>query len=387
MQLDSWWYSKSATRANGDQGSDFKVKELPRGEWNRYGGLLEYRAHKDLFPDGLAAFQKQLGLPLITHNRRIDRKSDYHRFYKITGVAAIDPKWWDDIADYVKDCGVATYEQDWLNEIYANSPEMASTAGIGDAFTDEMSRATTQRGITMQYCMATPRFFLQGSKYDNLTTIRVSDDRFDRRVWSDMLYVSRFASALGEWPWVDVFKSHETPNILLANLSGGMVGLSDALAETDVENVMRTCRGDGVIIKPDAPIVPTDATWIADAKAGSIKGGEEPMIAYAYTDDGNRSRTTYVFCYPRNERQQRRGVHFKAGDFGIDGNASVYEWKSGSLRDLRRGEEFAASFQGSAVPEEWAYFIVLPMSSATQPLLTSRAKFVTESRQLFEKTP
>jgi hypothetical protein len=165
-----------------------------------------------------------------------------------------------------------------------------------------------------------------------------------------------------------------------------MVGISDALGKTNVENVMRTCRADGVIIKPDAPIVPTDATWVADAKAGSIKGGEEPMVAYTYSDHSG-ARVAYVFCYPRNEQQQRQAIHFKATEFGIDGDAVVYNWKTGSMRRVPKGQEFAAAFEGAPVAEEWSYFVVLPIKSGSEPLLASHEKFVPEGRQLFEKTP
>ena len=54
-----------------------------------------------------------VGLPLVTHNRWIDSQSPYHQKYAISGVAAVDPKWWDDIADYLHHADVQTYEQDW----------------------------------------------------------------------------------------------------------------------------------------------------------------------------------------------------------------------------------------------------------------------------------
>ena len=36
----------------------------------------------------------------------------------------------------------------------------------------------------MQYCMASPRHFMQSSKYSNLTTIRTSADRLGRDRWT-----------------------------------------------------------------------------------------------------------------------------------------------------------------------------------------------------------
>ena len=99
----SWWYYKSTTDADGKPGDKSKNSNLPAGEWNRYGGMLEYKAHADLFPNGLAVFQKTIGLPLVTHNRWVDPASPYHANYQISGVAAVDPNWWNDIAQISQD--------------------------------------------------------------------------------------------------------------------------------------------------------------------------------------------------------------------------------------------------------------------------------------------
>jgi len=133
LQLDSWWYYKTTTGADGTTGASKKSRKLPAGEWNRYGGLLLYKAHPYVFPDGLDNFQKSIGMPLVTHNRWIDPASPYHQHYQISGVAAVDPKWWDDIADYMKSSGIATYEQDWLDHIYAYSPAFSSNVDTGAA--------------------------------------------------------------------------------------------------------------------------------------------------------------------------------------------------------------------------------------------------------------
>jgi hypothetical protein len=68
LQLDSWFYPK------GRQGR-WKSKD-PLG-----GGTYLYEASSELFPDGLHGFQKQLGLPLIAHNRWIDDRSPYRKKY------------------------------------------------------------------------------------------------------------------------------------------------------------------------------------------------------------------------------------------------------------------------------------------------------------------
>ena len=303
MQLDSWWYKKTSTGADGKEGADKKSKDLPEGSWNKYGGLLEWVAHEDLFPNGLAAFQEKLGLPLITHNRWVDLKSPYREKFQISGVGAVDPAWWDQIADYCKQNNIITYEQDWLDRIYNNSPEFQSTPDKGEAFMDNMSRATKERGVTMQYCMTLPRHYLQGAKYENLTSVRVSEDGFNRRFWTPALYVSTLAGSLGEWPWVDVFMSRDTPNVLLATLTAGMVGVGDATGEFNKENLALAARPDGVIVKPDRPITPIDATFLANATKKN-----EPMIA-ADVFATRRSQNRVRLRLSANARPARLPLH------------------------------------------------------------------------------
>ena len=140
MQLDSWWYYKTFTGPDGKIGKP-KNEKLPAGEWNRYGGLMEYRAHPGVFPDGLAKFQAELGLPLVTHNRWVDPASPYRAEYQISGFAGVDAGYWRDVIDYVNSAGVFTYEQDWLSEIYLHSPELASSVDAGDRFLGGMADA------------------------------------------------------------------------------------------------------------------------------------------------------------------------------------------------------------------------------------------------------
>jgi hypothetical protein len=290
MQLDSWWYYKSFTGPDGKPGKP-KNDKLPAGEWNRYGGLMEYRAHPGVFPEGLAKFQEQVGLPLITHNRWVDPASPYHQQYQVSGFAGVDPAYWRDIIDYVNSAGTFTYEQDWLSEIYLHSPELASSVDAGDKFLDGMADAAKNRGMSVQYCMAMPQYYMQGSKYENVSTIRTSNDRFRRGNWHDFLYGSRLAAAAGIWPWADTYLSTETGNVLLSDLSAGMVGFGDENGTESVDNLFMAVRKDGVIVKPDEPIVPVDSTYIAEANKQ-----KRALVSSTYTDhDG--LRTEYVLAY------------------------------------------------------------------------------------------
>ena len=287
FQLDSWWYHKTLTTAEGKPGHE-KNSQLPAGDWNRYGGTTDYTASAAVFPQGLAAFRQSAGMPFIVHNRWIDPTSPYRQRYKISGIAAVDPGFWKEIAAYLKSSGVIAYEQDWLSSIFPNSPELSSTPDLGDAFLDGMANACRDQGLSVQYCMALPRCFLQASKYDNVTTIRASDDHFMPARYHEFLYTSRFASALGIWPWSDVFGSEETNNLLLSNLSAGPVGTGDALGKENRTSLLRAMRADGVIIKPDTAAVPVDSAYVAEAQKQTV-----PLVATAQTDHSSH-RTVYA---------------------------------------------------------------------------------------------
>src|SRR6266478_6360969 len=365
LQLDSWWYYKTLTDPDGTTGKP-KNERLPLEEWNRYGGLLKYQAHPSLFPEGLAAFQQRVGLPLIAHNRWIDPASPYHQRYRISGFAAVDPDWWREIIGYLSSAQVVTYEQEWLNGIYEPPPELAASLEAGDAFTDGMARAAQEKGLSMQYSMALPRHFLQGARYGNLTTIRVSDDRFRREKWDTFLYTSRLANALGIWPWCDVFMSKETDNLLLATLSAGMVGIGDRSGAEDKKNLLHAVRLDGVIIKPDTPLLPIDAMYTA--------GSRRPMSAAAHTDHG-ALRTSHAFGYGRG--LDVVSVAFTPAEVGVPGEVYVYGVRHRTARRLAPSD----AFRFVLAPRGTAYFVVAAVSRAGIALLGDEGKFVPDGRK------
>ena len=368
MQLDSWWYYKTFAGANGKIGKT-KNSRLPQGEWNRYGGLLEYRAHPAVLPDGLGGFHKDINLPLITHNRWIDPASPYRQKYQVSGIAAVDPKFWDAIMSNISSNGVVCYEQDWINEIYANSPELQSTLGMGEAFADNMARAAKENNVSVQYCMALPRFFLQGSHYPNLTTIRTSDDHFQRSRWDDFLFVSQLARAVGIWPWTDVFMSTEQNNLLISVLSAGMVGIGDPMGQENKENLSRAARPDGVLVKPDESLVPVDDVYVAQAK-----GQKNPMVAWTYSDHGPM-RTAYVFAYVREATNM--DAEFTPATFGLDGKICVFDTRSGQVFFQSAQASVPIAFDATST----AYYEVVPVGKSGIAFFGDEGKFVSNGKQ------
>lgn len=370
MQLDSWWYDKSIYDPDGRPDAGHKNKELPDGPWNRYGGMMDYSADKFLFPDGLAYFHRQIGLPLVVHSRWIDPRSPYHGKYKISGYAAVDPAFWKHIADYLKSSGVICYEQDWLNYIYNKSPEMKTDLATGNAFTNGMAHAMKDAGIDLQYCMPLPCFYLQGLQYSNLTTIRASDDRFEPGKWNNFIYNSQFVHSIGAWPWCDVFMSPETGNMILAVLSAGAVGTGDATGKEDKHNIMMACREDGVLVKPDVPLVPADQTYIQDAHHTG-----KPMLAWTYTKDG-RIQTDYLFAFV-NKNDPYKTVSFDPSEFGLTGEVLVYNPQTKEAKSLQA----TGTFSDMIGPDNYSYYIVAPYTSSGIAFLGDENKIAAMGKQ------
>lgn len=341
MQIDSWFYPKGAA-----------------ADWRDHGGIYQYVADPSLFADGLDGFQQQLGLPLVTHARWIDPASPYRQQYQISGNVSVDPQYWDDIIGYLKSAGVVTYEQDWLGA----QAQTAFNLNDPDAFMNNMARANLENGLTMQYCMALPRHYLQTSKYDNITTIRTSDDRFERRKWDSFLYASRLASALGVWPWSDVFMSSELENLLISNLSAGPVGVGDRVGALNKSNLLRVVRNDAVIVKPDVPLAPLDQSFLNDAQ-----GLQSPMVAATYSDLGGM-KAFYVFAYNRGSDTT---AVFTPSSLGLTGSVFVYNYFTNVGTRINATDTFSEDMTSGR-----AYYILVPIGQSEIAFLGDAGQFV-----------
>jgi len=354
VQLDSWFYPK---------GHDGRWKsDDPLG-----GGTYRYEASADLFPSGLAAFQNRLGLPLIAHNRWIDANSPYRARYELSGNVAIDPKLWAEWMQYAHVSGIRTYEQDWLSGPAETRRDLVS----GERFMDLMAEAARRKGLTLQYCMPLPRHFLQGSRYSNLLTIRTSGDRFNEDHWKSFLFNGRLASALGEWPWTDVFNSTERSNLLLATLSGSMVGIGDQLGKFDRANLLRAVTPQGVIVKPDTAIVPHDSAYVASARRSG-----SPVVATAATHHP-AGTTTYLFAFLDAETRgyEPRHAKIQPSAFGYQSPVYAYNYFGGYGMYLRYSDSYEIE-----VPADGAYWIVVPVGPSGIGFLGDQDKFVSNGK-------
>jgi len=172
-------------------------------------------------------------------------------------------------------------------------------------------------------------------------------------------------------------------NLLLATLSGGMVGLSDSLGvlrrggaevRADLRHVV---RGDGVLVKPDAPIVPIDAVYQADAG-----GGDGPMVAATDTDHGAGLKSAYVFAYSRPRLDRPATVSLSAAQVGFSGEGRVYVYDGvtgrGSVQAARTPIRLVLH---RGPPYHGAYITIVPVGASGIAFLGDTGLFASLGRQ------
>ena len=159
VQLDSWWYYKS------------KVDN----------GVMRWEPQTDMFPEGLAAFQKKLGLPLTFHNRYFAIDTSYKDKMAFIGNDGVKIGEADKNAEFgngpssknglqpltrevfdiwgqsVRDWGGVMYEQDWLGTQISRVEALRSDPALAGNWMKNMNAAMQDRGLDIQYCMSRPR--------------------------------------------------------------------------------------------------------------------------------------------------------------------------------------------------------------------------------------
>jgi len=391
FQIDSWWYYR---------GPDTLFK---------YGGLVRWEPRPDVFPDGLTAFHERLGLPLIAHNKWFVIDNDYrddHPF--VHGKKWAMPLGRDVFDQFMADAerwGIETYEPDWLMDHMWEIPYLRKGLYRADDWMQAQSDAATDSGRTMQLCMPGAAHIMATIDLPAVTTVRTSID-YHRSIskesyWPMFHAVNMIAWAVGVWPFKDNFHSAERCGMqeaMISNLSGGMVGVGDFIGRAKPDILLRTCRDDGLLLKPDKPAVPIDAMFFEH---------QRPYIVNTYSDRGELGRWTYLgafhiardhpdrtiadeifvlvtyfrdlnrmFVWPREVTDWHLDL---PGDLGINENVVAYNWRTGEAREVE-GE-----FDLPVAPGcyDYTYLVLAPIFDNGLALIGESEKFVTLADRRF----
>jgi len=357
VQLDSWWYPHEVLRP-----FDTDQWVVPPT------GMVRWEPRADVLPDGVGALRERLGRrPLVAHCRHLSSQSTYLDDFAmwVDGDRAHpqDGELYERLLDQAVAWGVEVFEHDWLIECFLGVRALRAP-GRAAAWQEGIDTGLGARNLHAQWCMASPADFAQTSRLRHVTSIRTSGDHGylvgPSVLWAWFLHTNVMARALGLWPYKDVFHStagSATRDVeaLLAALSAGPVGIGDRIGEADPEIVRRTCRADGVLVRPDVPIAALDRA----AFAAPVWSGE-PLVAAAHTQH-SAGRWGYVLTCNVATDQQPHGARIALTDVGEDGpgtdSVALYDWRNGRIDVLPR----AGAYDVELEPAGWDYRVAAPV--------------------------
>ena len=394
FQLNSWWYEKEETTS--------PIR----------GGLVRWEPLAEMFPDWLEAFRERLGLPLILHNRWFAKDNIYRdEFEFVDGEQMAFPVGRGVFDRFMADAarwGAFTYEQDWLVSQYWGLRYLREREGRGEAYMAAMDDAARDKGLTVQICMAGAAHLMDTVDRTQTTTVRTSIDYAadvsKESFWPQFHTVNMLAWALGIWPFKDNFQSserHGMQEALISALSGGMVGPSDAISAARRDILMRTCREDGLLLKPDRPATVIDAMLVPHAR---------PLITMTWSDRSDIGRSVYLSAYhiagdhPQRSAADRVFAAFNYDTIPLDETfhfpSAVTDWGVSLQKDLsilepvvrydwRAGTAEVVQGEFSLGPMEdlydFAYYVLAPILPNGLALIGEAEKFVTLSDHRFEE--
>eukprot|EP01137_Pigoraptor_chileana_P030725 Opistho-2@17610 len=257
VQYDSYWYQKA-----------------------KAGGMFRWEPNSVYFPHG---FNWTLSaVPTVLHANYFDETTDYrnsHNMQCADGFCIpLDDGVYLEMMGKAKEAWhLAVYEQDWMITVFEGMGFMRKNITAARTWLVAMGDAAAHHGLTVQYCMATAGQLLQSTEIPAVTQARARHDyRPSIEAW-DIGLTSMLIWSVGIYPFKDDFWSsrNETGcryplgclepnpllNALVSALSAGPVGPSDKIGLIDKTLVMRTCRSDGLLLKPDRPFFPPDASF------------------------------------------------------------------------------------------------------------------------------
>jgi len=344
VQLDSWFYPHRT------------IRPFDTDEWDvPPTGLERWQARADILPDGISALRAALGdPPLVTHVRHLSSDSPYVDEVDcwIDGEYAHPktPELYETYLDQAVVWGVETLEHDWLVECFLGVRGLRAEPGRALEWQQGLDRALAARGMTAQWCMATPADFMATTTLGQVTSIRTSGDHGylvpPELLWAWFLYTNAMARPLGLWPYKDVFRSDghggstdPGAEAALAALSGGPVGIGDALGGADRELVLRTARRDGVLVAPDLPIAAIGRCF---ARHGVLQ--PEPVVGATHSQHA-AGRWSYVITMNCHDASEYQSTVVTLSELGEDapryangapaGHVACLDWRSGQVQVLR----------------------------------------------------
>jgi len=271
---------------------------------------------------------------------------------------------------------------------------MRAEPGRATAWQEGIDAAARDRGITLQWCMGTPADFAQTTTLTQVTSVRTSGDHGSiataGQLWAWFCTTNALARSLELMPYKDVFRAdpevagdNGEPEALLAALSTGPVGLGDRAGRFDPALAMRTCRADGLLIKPHTAIAAVDESML------SGPAFHPTLLVAECTSEHPAGRWAYaVAMHARPDDDPISGEIPLTAVLGPDGDGRdvvAWDWRTGIA--TRLGPD--ATIPVTLPREGWTFHVLAPLLGGGLAVVGDVTKFVTagDARVEVSETP
>jgi hypothetical protein len=385
VQLDSWFYPHVELRP-----FDTDAWVVPPS------ALIAWEERADVLPEGIAALRDRLGgPPLVTHIRHLSADapiaSEAPAWFDGPYAAPATPEIYERWLDQCVAWGVETMEHDWLVEVFFGVRDLRARPGRARAWQEGLDRAARDRGITLQWCMGTPADFAQTTTLTQVTSVRTCGDHgyiaTAGQLWAWFCITNALARSLELMPFKDVFRADPAvagdngePEALLSALSTGPVGLGDRVGTMAPALALRTCRADGLLVKPDTPIAATDESLLSGCAFNPT------LLVAECTSEQAAGRWTYVVAMHANPDAAPVSGHVRLASVLTDERDVVaWHWRSRTATRLAPDASLAVTLDR----EGWTYEVLAPLLSCGLAVIGDVSKFVTagDARIEVSETP
>ena len=384
VQLDSWFYPHT------------ELRPFDTEEWIvPPSAMVAWEPREDVLPEGIGTLREQLGSPpLVAHIRHLSSQAPIANDipvyrdgpYAVPANALGYDRWLDQCVSW----GVETFEHDWLVEVFFGVRALRDHPGRARAWQEGIDRSARERGITLQWCMGTPADFAQTTTLTQVTSVRTCGDHgyiaSAGQLWAWFCTTNALARSLGLMCFKDVFRtdpdvagSNGEPEALLSALSTGPVGLGDRVGHMDTTLAMRTCRADGILIKPHTAIAATSASMFANA---AFTGAVHVAECFSDQPAGRWGYIVAMHTNPSEDPVDGNIVLAELGDSAPTNDVIAWDWRRHTATRLDVGAQIPVSL----ARENWTYLVLAPVLSSGVAVIGDVSKFVTAGDARLEVT-
>ncbi len=387
--FDSWWYLKHTNKVFT---TIFRplVRLLGGG---LYGNTLRWEVDPHNFTTDLQTYyQKLFKKPISAHNRRWDARSPYVKEFEFetykNHAVPLKKEFWDWLMSHAKKSGIDVYEQDWMKNQIKSMPILRNNYNAKGKWLNNMAIAAKENGVDIFYCMQIPGILLYSIKHSNVNIARCSGDynhrwplsyRFIHSTQTNILF-----HAVGINSHPDVFRSKTMEDVkfrpfgekfpyfkcLYQILNAGVVAPGDKKENVNWPLLRKTCRDDGLLLKPDKCLTANDLMFKIHRKY---------YICDTYTKINELTWRYILVCNIWPKRVKER--FFTLKELGYDGNEYLlFDYNSSILR-LIKNEDIIDI--GYLKKYKFKYYIFCPITVSGMALIGCPDKFVICSKKLF----